>query len=102
MPQEGISRSLASRAQLASQQGRPEEAVGLYYLAAQAEEQALKLIEGDKLRTIGILAVSTASLYYKSERPEEAKRIADQYLALPDLPAFARQQLTELVRGEGE
>ena len=69
-----------------------------YYGSAEEEIKALEALAPDKTRTIGITVVSSSSLYFKAQRFQEAKRIAYQYLASNLLPAFAIQELEELIQ----
>lgn len=93
-----VSERLASEAQAASFQGQCAEAIELYAQAADAEEKALRVLDPSKTRTIGISAVSAASLYYKAAKLARAKEVADQWLDFATLPEFARQQLRGLLQ----
>ena len=72
--------------------------VNLYRLAAEAEILALKALEPTKTRTIGITAVSAASLLYKAQEFRKAEQLAYQWLITDLLPAFAVHQLQELLQ----
>lgn len=73
-------------------------AQALYARAAESEERALGDTDSGKVRTLGISAVSAVSLYYKALQLDSAERVACQWLVSPNLPAFAAEQLRELLR----
>ncbi len=73
-------------------------AIELYRLAAEAEILALEALEPSKTRTIGITAVSAASLLYKAQEFRKAEQLAYQWLITDLLPAFAIRQLQELLQ----
>jgi len=87
----------ASEAHTAFKDGRIDEARKLYKFAADSEVQALAEISPEKTRTLGITTVSAAALYYKGQVYETAEKLAYKYLAREDLPAFAAQQLQEIL-----
>ena len=91
------SERLASQAQVAAQEGRRDEAQALYARAAGAEESAIADLDRPKLRTLGISAVSAASLHYKANRFECAEAVAARWLVFEALPAFAKDQLRLLL-----
>lgn len=72
--------------------------IELYRLAAEAEILALEANEPTKTRTIGITAVSAASLLYKAQEFRKAEQLAYQWLITDLLPAFAIRQLQELLQ----
>ena len=90
------SERLASDAEVASRDGERESARCLYLRAAQAETRAIKALDHSKTRTLGISAVSAASLYFKAGRYEEAESAAARWLASP-VPSFAKDQLQLLL-----
>ena len=92
------SERLASDAQVALFKDRRTEALELYAQAADAEDKALADLDRSKVRTVGISAVSAASLYYKAGDLERAWKIADEWLRWPTLPDFAKDQLRNLQR----
>ena len=92
------SERLASRAQVASRQGRQRQALALYAKAADAEELAIADLDIAKVRTLGISAVSAVSLYYKAAKFERAEEVAARCLGFSTLPAFAREQLRNLLQ----
>ena len=91
------SERLASQAQVAAQEGRWDEARALYARAADAEENAIADLHRSKLRTLGISAVSAASLHYKATELARAEAVAARWLRFEGFPAFARDQLRLLL-----
>ena len=92
------SERLASEAQLASLQNRRNEALALYARAADAEVEALAVLDRAKARTTGISAVSAASLYCKAANLERAEEVAAHWLGVHALPDFAKTQLRGLLQ----
>lgn len=92
------SERFASKAQVALLSGSKAEALRLYAKAADAERRALADLDESKIRTVGISAVSAASLYYKAENLECAEEVAVKWLGWRTLPAFAKAQLDSLRR----
>ena len=92
------SERLASQALVAAQEGRRDEARSLYARAADAEESAIADLDRSKARTLGISAVSAASLHYKANELARAEAVAVRWLAFEGLPAFARDQLRLLLQ----
>jgi tetratricopeptide (TPR) repeat protein len=92
------SEEYASQAQELDRQQQFDRAVEFYYLAADAEAHALEHLDPYKTRTLGITAVSAASLYYKAQEFEQAKQVIHKYLATNSLPSFAVDELNELLR----
>ena len=92
-----VSERLASEAQAALLHGRRVQACDLYAQAADAENKALDALDKSKVRTIGISAVSAASLYYKAANMERAEEVAGRWLGFTTLPRFAREQLRSLL-----
>ncbi len=93
-----VSERLASQAEAASREGRREDARALYAQAADAEDQALANLDVSKTRTLGISAVSAASLYYKAASFARAEEVAARWLGFDSLPVFAREQLRLLLQ----
>ena len=91
------SERLAAEAQSAAV-GAPDRARELYAQAAKLEAQALGELAPEKLRTIGITAVSAVALWFKARKFDEAQRLAFRVLTNDSLPAFASQQLQELLQ----
>ena len=92
------SERLASQAQVAAREGRRDNALTLYARAAAAEELALADLDPSKKRTLGISAVSAASLYYKADSLKRAEAVAVRWLGFDPLPAFAGDQLRILLQ----
>jgi hypothetical protein len=92
------SERLASDAEVAARNGDILKAHSFYIQAAEAEEKALADLEPTKLRTLGISAVSTVSLYYKGANTKEAERVAYQWLSSSVLPDFAAEQVRGLLQ----
>lgn len=93
-----ISEDLAAQAQTALSDGRKEDALALYARAALAEAKALANLDTSKTRTLGISAVSAASLYYKATELDNAEEVAVRWLNFESLPAFAKDQLRSLLQ----
>lgn len=90
---------LASAAHEALRSGRADDGKALFARAAQAEEQALQQVDADqKPRTFGIVAVSAVALWYKAQELAMAERLAHSILATSAIPAFAAEQLRELLQ----
>lgn len=87
----------AAEAELLCRRGEDREAVELYRRAASAERQALALVPRDQVRTWNVLAVSLASLLYKSEAFPEAERTILSLLESETLLPWAREELSELL-----
>lgn len=90
---------LASDAETASHQGDNNRARELYKKAAEAEENALRVVGHDQRRTYGITAVSAVSLYLKAAEPQAARDLALRCLDSERLPDFAYPQMKELLDG---
>lgn len=88
----------AIQAHEAARNGDVGAAQQLFVLAADNEAAALQAIDSDKPRTLGIIAISAAALYYKGREFDRAAQIAHQYAARGDLPAFAKQELRNLLQ----
>ena len=88
---------VAFRAERLEATGQCEEAKRLYLEAARLEDEVLREIPASRPKTRGIIAVSTASLFWRAGVQEEVERVAREYLAVPDLPEFARIQLGDLL-----
>ena len=73
-----------------------ERARELYRQAAELEENALSVLDCQKVRTLGITAVSAAALWFKAGKFDPARKIAEEWLASGILPAFAVTELIEL------
>ncbi|MBW4658377.1 MAG: hypothetical protein KME15_06865 [Drouetiella hepatica Uher 2000/2452] len=92
------SEEYASQAEELHRQQDLNRAAGLYRLSAEAEVNALNNLDSSKTRTIGITAVSAASLYFKAQEFLQAKRVAHKWLATELLPPFAVEELEDLLQ----
>ncbi len=90
------SEAYAGQAEQLDKQHQINRAIQFYRLAAEAEINALETLDPSKTRTLGITAVSAASLYYKAQDFEQAKHVARKWLASQSLPPFAVDQLNDL------
>jgi hypothetical protein len=71
---------------------------GLYLEAAEAENQALVALDPSKARTLGITAVSAASLWFKGKAFQNAEQLCYLMLSRADVPEFATERLRNLVQ----
>ncbi len=94
----GKSIDYVNRAEKAIKRNDTDSASKFYRMAALAEGIALHKLELTKKRTLGITAVSAASLWYKAHDLRKAQKLSYQALALSGLPDFARQQLQKLLQ----
>ena len=85
----------AERCALSGDKRRSDE---LYRIAAQHELAALEALTPDKKRTLGITAVSAASLAFKGNDLRQAERVACKWLATDSIPAFAVDQLQKILQ----
>lgn len=92
------SEELAAQAEYERKRGSAERAVHLFRQAAEEETSALRYVDASKARTYGITAVSAASLWYKAHEPKMAEQVAHNSLSSGILPAFASQQLKQLLQ----
>ena len=69
-----------------------------YLLAAETEVKALESLEPSKQRTLGITAVSAASLYYKAQDFIQAKKVAYKWLVTELLPPFSVAALEDMLQ----
>ncbi len=88
---------LASQAEAALRAGDAAGAERFYADAAGWEVRALECVAPEKLRTLGITAVSAAALWFKGKEYGRAEGLAYRLLARPELPQFAKTQLKELL-----
>ena len=93
-----ISESHASDAEEHFRVCDPDKGRASYIQAARAEELALNELDNSKVRTYGITAVSTASLYFKAAYWSDANRIAVECLSTPGLEQSVERQLREIER----
>jgi uncharacterized protein YjbI with pentapeptide repeats len=87
----------ANEADAALFRGETEKATRLYCLAAEAEAEALELLDPSKVRTLGITAVSATALWHKAGDYQSSKQFAEQWLTHHALPSFAVDQLQEIL-----
>lgn len=92
------SEACAAEAHAAVQRGDMNKAKELFTSAARFESDALENLATDKPRTLGITAVSAASLWYKGGELPTAERVAYRALAMDGIPQFAVQDLRELLQ----
>lgn len=92
------SEQYASQAEAALRQRDTARATALYRQAAEEETAALAALDPAKPRTLGITAVSAASLWYKAHELAEAEHVAYQWIATKLLPPFAVEQLRTLLQ----
>ena len=92
------SEGFASQAELEVRRKDLVAARALYSKAAEAESQALLEIDPGKVRTLGITAVSAASLWFKSGAFKKAAQLCYLMLGRGDMPDFASAQLQALVQ----
>jgi hypothetical protein len=84
------SEKLAASAHDAARAGQSQKAKSLFAQAAIAEARAFGVVGDNKPRTLGILAVSAAALWYKSGELEAAEQFAHDASRRATLPGFAR------------
>lgn len=92
------SEQLAADAEVAARQGQFDRSMELYRLAADAEAIAVKNLDPDKHRTLGISVVSAVSLWYKAQEYLKAQQLAYHWLGASALPTFAVEQLQILLQ----
>src|SRR5712691_2136955 len=92
------SEELACQAEAALRKGERDGARELYRLSAKAEERALDALDPSKTRTLGITAVSAASLWFKANEWKQVERVACHWIAADLLPDFAIAQLQEVLQ----
>ncbi|WP_229511128.1 MULTISPECIES: hypothetical protein [unclassified Massilia] len=92
------SERLASEAEVHTRRKDATTARSLYLKAAEAENQALLDLAPNKPRTLGITAVSAASLWFKARSFKKASQLCYLMLGRGDLPDFAVDQLKALVQ----
>lgn len=88
----------ASLAEIAYKERDLIRAMELYKRAAEAEVLALADLDKSKTRTLGVTAVSAASLWYKANDFRQAQNTIYQWLGTDLLPSFAIQQLQNLLQ----
>lgn len=84
-----------------ARQGKVDKSKGLYSKAATLEEKALKGINNPTIiRTISLMVISTASLYYKAGDLGNMKRIADLYIKQDQIEQWAINKLKGFLEGK--
>ncbi len=92
------SEQYAAAAEVAKRDGNLADAQRLYREAAQAESAALRLIQPEKARTLGVTAISAASLYFKANELDQAEDVALWSLVQQNIPSFAKDELRTIVQ----
>jgi hypothetical protein len=92
------SEALASEAHVKLRYGDRMAALQLFLEAAQAETEALKILDKSKTRTLGITAVSAVALWFKGGDQVAAERLACEWLSTKLLPDFAVEELRHLLQ----
>lgn len=93
-----LSEQLASEAEMISRAGDITIALARYRQAAEAEERALNALAPEKMRTLGITAVSAASLWFMARDFARAQQVAYAWLGRGSLPPFAVAQMRDLLQ----
>ncbi len=88
----------AAEAHLALHAGDYQRAENLFCEAAEAEKKALDDLDPNKIRTLGVTAVSATALYFKGKKYAEAEAVALRWLGSGLLPPFAATELRVLVQ----
>jgi sulfur carrier protein ThiS len=91
------SETSASEASEFARTGALDLAVPRYREAAELEERAFQQIDPSKQRTLGIVGVSTVSLWFKAGEYERAEQLALRMLNGP-MPTFAAENLRILLQ----
>ena len=92
------SEHFAAAAEVAGRAQDAAKAQELYREAAEAESRALAALPPEKHRTIAVTAVSAVALWFKAGDYQAATSLAYQWLDSDALPAFAIDQLHDIVR----
>lgn len=93
------SQQFATRAQIALRKHYDSQALKLYKKAARIEQKAFNIIDISKVRTRGIIAVSTVALWYKAKEYDKALQFAQKIIKIKSLPAFAIRNIVKIMRG---
>lgn len=93
-----VSERFAADAALAARGGDLTKAGSLYRQAAEEEVRALEAVDPSKTRTLGITAVSATALWFKAGEHGNAEQLAYRWLSLPQIPAFAADQLRQILQ----
>ena len=92
------SENYAEKAHDALKQGEENLAKELFKNAAMAETEALDALDESTPRTLGIIAVSSVALWYKSGSLKKAEQMAHQASIKEGMPLFAIAELRELLQ----
>ena len=79
------SKKLAAAAQVSLRRGDDASARQLFAQAAQEAEQALAQVSPEKRVTLGVIAMSAASLWRRAHRSDDATRVARLIRGAPEL-----------------
>lgn len=83
----------------AAEKGDIDLAKKIYLMAAKYEEEATKFVaKAETSRTFGITAISAISLYLRGGDFNKAHLLGKEYLSRAELPAFAKEQIEELLK----
>ena len=85
---------LAEAAEAALKAGETQQALELYSQACDYELRALKDLDPDRSRTLGVTVTSAFWLLRKAGRTAEAEEFASRWLQDPTLPALAKSEMT--------
>lgn len=88
----------AVAAEQALRLGDQHSAAKSYAEAALLEAQAFAALDANRPRTLGIIGVSAAALYFKAGDFDKAERFALIAMAREGLPPFAKFQLREILQ----
>jgi hypothetical protein len=91
------SETSASEASELARSGALDKAIPRFREAADLEERAFQQIDPSKQRTLGIIGVSTVSLWFKAGEYERAEQLALRMLNGP-IPTFAAEHLRILLQ----
>lgn len=92
------SEEFASQAEALLKKGDVDDALILYWRAAESEALAIEDLDHSKKRTLGITVVSAASLWFKAKELRQAERIACKWLASDSFPNFAIEELQSILQ----
>ncbi|MFT3671770.1 hypothetical protein [Aestuariivirga sp.] len=93
----GESQRWADMAHVNLRRGDAKAAEECFKMAAQFELDAYNALSPEKIRTLGITAVSVVSLFYKANELAEAENYAHRFCADLRLPEFANEELKSLL-----
>ena len=88
---------LTAQAERLDAAGDRAGATQLYLQAAERESHVYEGVPRSRPRTRGIIAVSVVSLLWRAGAHAEVVRMGQKYLTEPELPAFARAQIGDLL-----